>query len=73
MNKILLLLLISLAISKDLIIVGDERLKEMAYVLFEAEDQYYTISYNIFIVPSLKKINLLFMKIIIFVILLQTK
>jgi hypothetical protein len=43
MNKILLLLLISLALSKDLIIVGDERIKEIAYVLFEAEDSSYTV------------------------------
>ena len=54
MNKILLLLLISLAISKDLIIVGDARIKEMAYVLFEAEDEYYTVNYMNYYSPFTK-------------------
>ena len=54
MNKILLLLLISLSISKDLIIVGDERIKEIAYVLFDAEDSYYTYNYANYNCPFTK-------------------
>ena len=54
MNKTLLILLISIAISKDLIMVGDFRLKEIAYVLFEAEDSYYSYLYTNYYCPFTK-------------------
>ena len=48
MNKILLLILISFSISKDLILIGDSRIAEIASVLFELEDSYYSYIYNVF-------------------------
>ena len=48
MNKILLLILISFSISKDLILIGDSRIAEIANVLFELENSYYSYIYNVF-------------------------
>ena len=41
MNKVLIFILISFSISKDLILVGDSRVREIANVLLEVEDRAY--------------------------------
>ena len=51
MNKILLLILISFSILKDSILIGDSRIAEIASVLFELEDSYYSYRYSPFYSP----------------------
>ena len=41
MNKVLIFIIISFSISKDLILVGDSRVREMANVLLEVENRAY--------------------------------
>lgn len=46
MKKMIILILIAFSLSKDLILIGDSRIKEMANVIFEIENSYYASGYS---------------------------